>query len=275
MRDDFGVIVISHGDENFSTIDVLRDSGYTGKAYIVVDDEDSRLEEYKSKYGDLCHVFHKTEWFDCFDNCGGPNTTCTFARNECFSLAKEKKLRYFFLTDDDLKSLSFRYEKDGHLVGKPVKNADALFEAICQWFDDTNLSCMGFSNPADYIGGKPQDGKRNVMNGFFLKSEDDFVWRSRTYQDVIAAITESRKGRVWLKTSLVQNVYDVWTEKNKSKKRSGTVPVYEKYGFYHMRFYLVMAYPDCSFIKANQDYLDGSVKNVNAYPYIISEAYRK
>lgn len=40
MRKDFACIVISHGRPDCSTVKVLQSSGYTGKIYIVADDED-------------------------------------------------------------------------------------------------------------------------------------------------------------------------------------------------------------------------------------------
>ena len=46
MRKDFACIVISHGRPECSTVKVLRDCGYTGKIYIVVDDEDKTLPDY-------------------------------------------------------------------------------------------------------------------------------------------------------------------------------------------------------------------------------------
>lgn len=61
MRKDFACIVISHGRPECSTVKVLRECGYTGKIYIVVDDEDKTLPDYIERYEDDVHVFHKME----------------------------------------------------------------------------------------------------------------------------------------------------------------------------------------------------------------------
>lgn len=67
MRKDFACIIISHGRPECSTVKVLRECGYTGKIYIVVDDEDKTLPDYVERYGADVHVFHKEEDFDTGD----------------------------------------------------------------------------------------------------------------------------------------------------------------------------------------------------------------
>lgn len=64
MRKDFACIIISHGRPECSTVKVLRECGYTGEIYIVVDDEDKTLPDYIEKYGADVHVFHKKEDYD-------------------------------------------------------------------------------------------------------------------------------------------------------------------------------------------------------------------
>lgn len=81
MRKDFACIVISHGRPECSTVKVLRECGYTGKIYIVVDDEDKTLPDYVERYGADVHVFNKEENFDTGD-LGGSKGIATYARNE-------------------------------------------------------------------------------------------------------------------------------------------------------------------------------------------------
>ena len=90
MRNDFGVIIISHGRPQCETVKTLRESGYTGEIFIVVDDEDKTLNQYLEIYGrENVHIFHKYEWFDVGDNMDNPRTVGVFARNECLKVARE------------------------------------------------------------------------------------------------------------------------------------------------------------------------------------------
>lgn len=92
MRKDFACIVISHGRPECSTVKVLRECGYTGKIYIVVDDEDKTLPEYVERYGNDVHVFHKEESFDTGD-LGGSKACGVFARNQLEQRRSETSFR--------------------------------------------------------------------------------------------------------------------------------------------------------------------------------------
>lgn len=52
MRDDFAVMILTHGRaDRVYTLKSLRKGGYTGKVYIVIDNEDDQQDEYVSRYG--------------------------------------------------------------------------------------------------------------------------------------------------------------------------------------------------------------------------------
>ena len=52
MRSDFAVLILTHGrPESQLTLQSLEKSGYTGKVYLVVDDEDKCAAEYVRIYG--------------------------------------------------------------------------------------------------------------------------------------------------------------------------------------------------------------------------------
>lgn len=173
MRKDFACIVISHGRPECSTVKVLRECGYTGKIYIVVDDEDKTLPDYVERYGNDVHVFHKEEDFDTGD-LGGSKACGVFARNQCLKVADKNRLTYYLELDDDLESLTYRYNNDGHLRGIKARELDRLFEGMCIYFDEAPVQCVGFGNAVDYIGGVPtfESGKANrtVMNSFFSQN---------------------------------------------------------------------------------------------------------
>ena len=286
MRNDFGVIIISHGRPQCETVKTLRESGYTGEIFIVVDDEDKTLNQYLEIYGrENVHIFHKYEWFDVGDNMDSPRTVGVFARNECLKVAREKGLKYYLEMDDDLKSLSFRYNKNGSLKGRKIKNFDKVIDAICEYFDNSDISCLGFGNAVDYIGGVPTFEKNTIsrllMNSFFLRASDDIMWLGRNSDDFITVITEQQKGKAWLKFIPIQATYDVWApkkgkqDKKKDEKAGGSIALYNEMGAYRLRYYGVMFHPDCVKIKITDKNCDGSAKSINTYPYIISEKVRK
>ena len=276
-KKEFCVIIISHGRPDVPTEKVLRQSGYTGDIYIVVDDEDKTLNEYKNRFGDKVHVFHKEEWFDVGDNWKEPRTVGVFARNECKKVACNAGVKYYLELDDDLMGLQYRYESEGHLKGAKVKDLDKVIERICDYFDEAPINGMGFGNAADYIGGLASFSKmsRKYYNSFFLRTSDDIMWLGRHSDDSITQVLQQKNGKVWYKFLPIQANYDVWLPKNKSKKGGGSISTYNELGAYLLRYYLIMFHPDCTKISLSNGNIDNSICERNAYPCVISERYKK
>lgn len=55
MDNNFAVFILSHGRAgNVKTYQTLINQGYTGKIYIIIDDEDDMRNSYIDKYGEAC-----------------------------------------------------------------------------------------------------------------------------------------------------------------------------------------------------------------------------
>ena len=116
---------------------------------------------------------------------------------------------------------------------------------------------------------------RLILNSFFLRATDDILWLGRNSDDFITVITEQQKGKAWVKFAPIQATYDVWTPKTKKHESGGSVQLYNELGAYRLRFYGVIFHPDCFKIKIDKNNCDGSAKQINAYPYIVSEKVKK
>ena len=75
----FAIMIISHKRANTQlTYETLQRVGYTGNLFIIVDDEDPQLEDYKRIYGDIIKVFSKDEMLkiaDTIDNFNNKSNT--------------------------------------------------------------------------------------------------------------------------------------------------------------------------------------------------------
>ena len=96
MREDFAVFILSHGrPDKVFTIKTLKRIGYTGKWYLVLDDEDSTRQEYINTFGeDHILLFNKDiveRTFDTMDNLDNKKVV-VYARNVCFDFAKKLNL---------------------------------------------------------------------------------------------------------------------------------------------------------------------------------------
>lgn len=93
----FVAFILTHGrPDRVLTYEKLRKHGYTGKIYIVCDDEDKTLPEYRKRFGDVL-VFSKSEIAKTFDEGDnfGDRRAIIYARNACFELAQQIGATHF------------------------------------------------------------------------------------------------------------------------------------------------------------------------------------
>lgn len=94
LRDNFCTFILTHGRAgNVITYKTLKAEGYTGPLFLVVDNEDSQIEEYQKNFGkENVLIFDKLAISKTFDTADTfeDRRTIVYARNACFDLAKEK-----------------------------------------------------------------------------------------------------------------------------------------------------------------------------------------
>ena len=90
--DNFCVFILSHGrPDRVFTYKTLIEKGYTGKTYIILDDEDKAHSKYVELYGEDIVTFSKDEVAKTFDigDCFDDKRAVVYARNACFDIAKK------------------------------------------------------------------------------------------------------------------------------------------------------------------------------------------
>lgn len=248
MRDDFAVFILSHGRaDKIKTLHSLEKGNYTGKTYIVVDNEDETVEEYYKLYGKRVIMFDKLEMakrFDTGDNFA-ERRTIVYARNACFDIAEKLGLKYFLELDDDYTSFMFRKIKGDKLIGIECRQLDRLFERMIDFLEESNALTVAFAQGGDFIGGansKTFKKKllRKAMNTFFCKTENRFDFLGRINEDVNTYTSLGSKGKLLL-TVTDACITQVQTQKN----GGGMTDVYLDSGTYLKSFYSVMYSPSC------------------------------
>ena len=249
MRDDFGVFILSHGrPDRVKTLKSLEKGGYTGKWWIIIDNEDDTAPEYYKRYKDRVIMFDKLEVSKTFDTAdtSQERRTIVYARNACFAIAKELGLEYFLELDDDYTSFEYRVIRDKKLAVFAVKSLDELFSAMINFLDDTGAITVALSQGGDFIGGK--DSKfyhdkvsRKAMNTFFCKVSNPFQFVGRINEDVNTYTSLGNKGKLILTISDA-SITQVQTQANKG----GMTDVYLDSGTYLKTFYTVIFSPSCT-----------------------------
>lgn len=161
----FAVLILSHGRaKNVVTVKALRQCGYTGEIYIVIDDEDSQELEYKDIYGNSVIKFSKQTYINKTDsmNPQKPRNVVVYARNATHDIAKSLGLTHFLVLDDDYKVFEWKIIDGEKFKGLKFKNFDKVISKILDFLDCSNALTVAMAQGGDFIGGK---------NGGFYKKK--------------------------------------------------------------------------------------------------------
>lgn len=284
MSKKFAVLIVTHGRSNrVITVKTLRDSGYTGDIYLVVDNEDDELEDYKKIYGDKVIVFDKKKKFDEVDT--GDNlqarNVVLFARNSCFEIAKSLGLDYFLELDDDYDDFSFRYvDYENHNKFRRIKmrQFDKVVDTILDFLDVSGALTVTLAQCGDYIGGIGskvwQDQlARKAMNSFFCRVDRPFDFVGRINEDVNTYVTLSNKGHLFF-TIAQACLNQLQTQSNEN----GMTTIYLQYGTFTKSFYSVIYAPSCAkvgMMGSTHKRIHHIISSNNCYPKILSEKWKK
>lgn len=284
MRSDFCVFVLTHGrPDKLYTLNTLKKSGYTGKVYLVIDDEDKTADRYKELYGDMVLQFSKVEIGTTFDE--GDNfddrRTITYARNVCFELAKKVGCRLFIELDDDYSGFYIRFNSAGKYGSFRVKTMmDSLLNAMIDFYESIPALSIALSQGGDHIGGgdgNPQPRlMRKCMNSFICSVDRPFQFRGRFNEDVNTYTTLGRQGHLFF-TVLQAQLNQKATQSNPG----GITDLYKKFGTYVKSFNTIQHAPSCVKVGEMGDprspnYRIHHVINWgNCAPRIIREDHRK
>lgn len=278
---DTAVFILSYGRaDNVITYHTLIKANYQGKIYIVVSDDDKQLDEYIKIYKDKVIVFSKEDarlMTDLCDNFEGRKIV-VFARNYIFKIAKEKKLKYFCVLDDDYTRFSYRRCFGSVLKTFRVKEIDGIINACFDYLAKTpNLDCFAWCQEGDFIGGASSfeaiGKKRKIMNGYFFKTNKPIKFIGSINEDLSASVYEGQRGKVFFTINDVSIKQQI-TQAN----AGGLTEAYLDSGTYIKSFYSVMVAPNCVKISAmgNKDLRIHHKVNWNkACPKIIRENYAK
>lgn len=286
MREDFAAFILTHGrPDNVITLKSLELSGYTGKIYIVIDDEDKTGPEYKKRYGNRVLTFSKDKigkTFDKYDN-SNDRRSIVWARNACWELAKEVGVKYFAQLDDDYTSFLYRRpgKREGVLGyhGWTIRSIDKVFEAMINFVADTPAVTLCMSQGGDHMGGaESQNAKqarlrRKAMNSFICDVDKPFQFRGRINEDVNTYVTLGALGYPFFTYTPLQ-LNQLASQSN----AGGMTELYLDGGTYVKSFFTVIAAPSCVTVRMmgrTAQRLHHHVSWRHAVPKIIGEHHLK
>ena len=277
----FACFILSHGRaKNIKTISALKKCGYTGKYYIIIDNEDDQEEEYRKKYQDKIIQFDKikaSEYTDTLSPSKKRNAV-VFARNECHKIAKKLGLEYFLELDDDYNDFNMRYFEDGILKSISISRLDDVFDIYLDFLDCSNAVTVAMAQGGDFIGGTnafvwKHRISRKAMNSFFCRTDRPFKFLGLTNEDVNAYCLLGSQGNLFFTVS-----YASIQQEETQKAAGGLTDIYLQDGTYVKSFYTVMIMPSAVKVHrmgVNNARMHHRVNWELCVPKILNECYKK
>jgi hypothetical protein len=288
MRDDFAVFILSHGRaNNVKTYNALKKCGYTGKVFILVDNEDVQQAEYQKRYGDQVIVFDKqkaAEITDAGDNFAKRNSVI-YARNWNFVVAKAIGLKFFWQLDDDYSDFGYSINPAGDYLTGPersTKSLDSVLDACIDFLTESGAHSMAFAQGGDFMGGAESNPvkmarqgnfMRKLMNSFLFCVERPISFVGRMNDDVNTYVTRGMRGELFVTTPKLR----LWQAETQAQS-GGLTEMYLDAGTYVKSFYTVIYAPSCTTLgemgRTNKR-IHHRISWRNAAPKIVDEKYRK
>jgi len=284
----FAVFILTHGRaDSVYTFKTLRQQGYTGKIYLLCDDEDKQIAKYKNLYGsDTVIVFNKQDAIDATDS--GDNfkkrNSVVYARNINFKIAAHLGLTHFWQLDDDYTRFDYslneemQYTTSNNKIGK----LDDLLAVMVNFIETTPFHSIAFAQGGDFIGGegctllsrmRKDEIYRKVMNSFLFKVDRPVQFMGRINEDVNMYVEWGRRGVLFMTTPQLR-LQQVVTQQNSG----GLTEIYLELGTYTKSFYTVMYAPSCvkiSEVGTTDRRIHHQVMWKYAVPKILDESHRK
>ena len=244
----FAIFILTNGRPNHQyTLEFLRKS-FKGDVYLLCDNEDKTLKEYRKNYGEQVVVFDKNEWVsksDPMDNFQSKKSVL-YARNAVFQIAKDMGYEYFAMVDDDITGLSFRYEKDGKFIGRPVHDFNRVISSVLDAMEGTKTDFFSFGTDKIYIGGlsNSQYQKKiidKVYNFIICRTEKEHFYKGIMNEDEIHNILSMNVGTLIKSSTLIQ----MQMKPVGHDSVGGNAETYEENGYYSYvrNFYPIIAFP--------------------------------
>ena len=280
--DDFCALILTHGrPDNVKTIKTLKRCGYTGPVFLVVDDEDKTLPEYRKRYGDRVITFSKSEIAARFDEADNfhDRRSIFYARNASFDIAASLGFTYFIQLDDDYSEFQIRSGTEQEFGTWNVRHLNEVFSLMLAYYQSIPAASLCLAQGGDYLGGaecsthQTWTFKRKAMNTFICSTKRRFSFQGRINEDVNTYVEAGRRGLLFI---TVMPLMIVQTDTQRSS--GGMTELYLDGGTYLKSFYSVMIAPSCVRIGVmgnDHPRIHHNVDWKTAVPVILNEKYRK
>ena len=282
LPDTFCIFILTHGrPDNVITLKTLERCGYTGRIYLVIDNEDKTADRYRANFGaDKVIMFDKKAEADRCDegNNFDERRTITMARNACFGIAERLGVTHFVELDDDYTDFRYKLSETGNHLAI-INRLDLVMCRMINYFEASGAVALAFAQNGDFIGGFDNGigiyrfSKRKCMNSFFLSTLRPFRFVGAMNEDVNTYTTRGSRGDLFLTVPFV-----AINQKATQSQTGGITDMYKRFGTYCKAFTTAMMMPSAvkvGMMSSKNPRLHHSIDWGRCVPCIVSDRHRK
>lgn len=275
----YAVFIISHNRaDRVETWNTLREARYSGKLYVMIDNEDKSKVKYVNRFGIDTIVFDKSVAVEDVDTLetSDSKSSPVFARNVVETTALELGLDAYIIMDDDIKNLRYRWVEDNKVRSLSItQNLDKVFDLYLDFMVKSDMSATSFANVMLYIGGvngidSRISNNREMYQIHMRNMKYPVEWKSLVNNDTITELLCARQGYfLWSLPFVIQDSPKMNTLPGGMKK------VYDSISDFKRAFFATVALPSvCTPVVVKNKWVIGRNKKA-AYPKVISSRYKK
>lgn len=271
------VFVISYNRAGrVETYSALRDAGFLGEIFVVVDIDDPQYVEYKLRFpNELIAYSKKNEMLqaDTVEYKKRP-ASAIYARNAVEKIANQMRLDAFIILDDDITSFRYRWMQEGVCKSlKITQHIDRIMLAYIDYMLSCDIAALSFENCMFYVGGISDDKIANERWTYQIHIRNAHIpieWKSIINEDIITEIMTATRGYIWW--SLPYVVYDAVAMNEKS---GGNKDNYDTFSEFKRAMFATVVNPS----SCKPGYSHGKLRIIQnkkaSYPMIVSSRYKK
>lgn len=277
----FAVFITTHGRvDRVATYDTLKRCGYTGKIYIVADNEDEQLQRYLNRFPDVL-VFNKQLQFNKCDKviATQQKASVTYARNAVEAYAKHFMLDAFMVVDDDITGFRYRWVDGDSVRSLAVNNGmDDVLSLYAQYIIDHNIAVTSFAHMMFYISGthnldKRISEQREISQLFIRNTKFEIDWIGVMRQDILTNMVTAKMGMIWWVLPFI--TYDAEPMNETGENLGGMKEAYDNISEFRRTFLGVIVSPFCIKVGCANERIKMSWNKESAYPLVVSSRYKK
>jgi hypothetical protein len=276
----FAVFILSHKRaDRVETYSTLRNSGYTGEIYVVIDDEDPQQLLYQERFENIL-VFNKSKWIESTDTVTNDKkkSSPVYARNYIEFKAGEMGYDAYIVMDDDIINLRFRYVENYVAKSQALKSSlDEVLEAYINYLLTANIATLSFATVMVYAGGVHSEADmvrlashRYTCQIHMRNLAFPVDWISLANNDSISANNTAKLGYLWWALPFI--VYD---SPKMNTLPGGMKEVYDGVSEFRRAFMSTVVSPSVCRVGCSKDRLAIKRDLKAAYPVIISGRWKK